>query len=325
MWLRIRFARRGRACLTAAVFASRSSSAIAVSLVVAVFLWGANNVGVKHLAGAWPLVWIGCSRMICVGLILLALLRWARWFGAPAALGPETRRALWWRGGLSLAVYVIVFTLALRLTSASHVAVYLATAPVWALLAEGRPRWNRDALKRYGAAALTLAGVAVLFWPKLQNSSGRWQGDLLAVLASVVWTVYSRACRALGGRLSGAELTAHTMWRAAVLLAPAALWEIGTLGVTWRTDLVLVQIYCVVAGGVIAFALWNNALRHWPTSRVFLMGNLIPLSTMAWAYVFLDEPVTATFWPAMALVAGGVVLGQTNWERITGRRWLPAE
>jgi drug/metabolite transporter (DMT)-like permease len=306
------------------VFSGQSNTAIASGIVVAVILWGANNVGIKHLAGAWPLVWIGCSRMAGVALIVFALLRWTRVFRRTAVPSAALRRALWRAGGV-LAVYVVVFTLALRLTSASHVAVYLGTAPVWALLWEERPRLNRDSLRRYAAALLTLAGVAVLFWPKLAAGAGDWRGDGLALAACLLWTVYSRQCRACGAALSGAELTAHTMWRAAALLAPLTVIELSTRGLVWRVELAWVQLYCMVGGGVIAFALWNNALRHWPTSRVFLMGNLIPLSTMAWAWWWLDEPVTATFWVATLLVAGGVVLGQTHWRQILARRWLPAE
>jgi drug/metabolite transporter (DMT)-like permease len=97
---------------------------------------------------------------------------------------------------------------------------------------------------------------------------------------------------------------------------PLALVEIWQRGLTWQTQVVIVQLYCVLAGGVVAFAVWSNALRYWPTSQVFLFNNLIPLSTMSWARVWLGEPVTATFWVAMLLIVTGVLVAQTNWERI---------
>ena len=93
----------------------------------------------------------------------------------------------------------------------------------------------------------------------------------------------------------------------------------------WRTDLVLIQSFCVLASGVVAFALWNNALRHWKTSQVYLFNNLIPLSTMSWAHICLGEPVTSTFWTAMILIVAGVLIGQTNWQKIFNGRWLPLE
>jgi drug/metabolite transporter (DMT)-like permease len=66
-------------------------------------------------------------------------------------------------------------------------------------------------------------------------------------------------------------------------------------------------------------------LRHWPTSQVLLFNNLIPLSTMCWAHVWLHEPITPTFWLAMLLVVAGVLLGQANWQKLIALRAVPPD
>jgi drug/metabolite transporter (DMT)-like permease len=86
--------------------------------------------------------------------------------------------------------------------------------------------------------------------------------------------------------------------------------EIARYGLPISLPQLGVQAYCIVAGGVIAFALWNRALGQWPASRVLLFNNLIPVSTMIWAYFCLGEPVTQTFLVALLLIGLGVVLGQ---------------
>jgi len=298
---------------------------IALALLFAVFLWGGNNTGTKFVVGAWPPIWTGCSRFLCAGLLLLVLLRYTKWLGERQALDRALRRSLWWRGGLSLAAYIVVFNSALLFVPVSHVVVYLGAAPIWALLWEGLPGRNWRSVRRYGAAALALCGVVVLFWPALKSGGGSWYGELLGLVASVLWTNYGRQCRALGARLSGAETSAHTMWRAGVLLVPFSIPELARTGLAWRTDVALVQLYCIIAGGVMAFAIWNQALRYWPASQVLLFNNLIPLSTMTWAWFWLKEPVTRTFWVAMVLVIAGVLIGQANWDRILGSRPVPPE
>jgi drug/metabolite transporter (DMT)-like permease len=299
---------------------------LALSLAFAVFLWGGNNTGTKFIVTSWPPIWTGGSRFLCAGLLLLGVLRWTDWLGTARRLTPEIRHRLWWRGGLSLAVYIVIFNTALRYTSVSHVALYLGASPVWALLWEGRPTRSWSTVQRYSAAGLALGGVFVLFWPALKVASGSWVGEVLGLAASVLWTHYGRECRKFGAELSGAETSAHTMWRAGVLLMPFGLLEIyARAGLVWRTDLALVQAYCIIAGGVAAFAIWNNALRRWRTSQVLLFNNLIPLSTMSWARVCLGEPITPTFWLAMILVVGGVVIGQTNWQKVIALRTVPAE
>lgn len=291
-----------------------SNFAIAASLVFAIFLWGANNVGTKWLVRSWPPAAIGSTRFICAGLLMVGLFRWTNWFGRAAAIDRNVNRRLWLRGGLILALYIACFNWALRFTSASHVALYLGASPVWALLWEERPVKSLRSLRRYGAAALALGGVVTLFWPALRNSKTSLVGEALGLACSVLWTCYGRECRAMSEHLPGAEVAAHSMWRAGVLLLPLAVIEIFTATWIWNWSFAAagVQAYCIVAGGVVAFGLWNNALRFWPASRVFLFNNLIPLSTTTWAHFCLGEAVTSTFWVAMLLIVAGVMLGQSD-------------
>jgi drug/metabolite transporter (DMT)-like permease len=303
-----------------------SNFAIATGLVLAIFLWGGNNAATRWLVQSWPPVTIGGTRFLCAGLLMVGLFRCTNWFGGAVAITRGVSRHLWLRTGLSLAVYIVCFNWAMRLTSASQVTLYLGASPVWALLWEERPQKSWRSLKRYGAAALALAGVATLFWPALRDAKTNLIGEVLGLVGSVLWTVYGRACRALGAQLPGAEVAAQTMWRSGVWLLPAAAVEIASATeLNWSLKAAGVQIFCIVAGGVVAYACWNNALRCWPASRVLLFNNLIPVSTMAWAYFCLGEAVTRTFWMAMLLIVAGVVLGQSDLLKRTDKVMPPEE
>ncbi|HEY3862582.1 MAG TPA: DMT family transporter [Verrucomicrobiae bacterium] len=291
---------------------------------MSVIIWGANNTGVKVLVKYWPPITTGSTRFLSAGLIMMALLRWTNWFGRQTPLTKEIKRHLWMRTGVSMAAYIVAFNWALKLTELSHVAIYLGAAPVWALLWEGRPEKTWKSVQSYGAAALAFCGVLVLFLPTLRHLSSSLLGEVLGLACSVLWTNVGRQCRSLGKDLSAMEISGHTFWRAAVLLAPFSIVECAAAGkIVLRPSFVLIQLFCIVAGSVVAFALWNNGLRHWKTSQVYLFNNLIPLSNMAWACYCLDEPIRARFWVAMSLIAIGVFLGQANWQRLFGRRWLP--
>ncbi|MDD5351359.1 MAG: DMT family transporter [Chthoniobacteraceae bacterium] len=310
--------------------ALRSHALIVASLLFAIFLWGGNNTGIKYLVESWPPIWVGGTRFVCAGLLMLGLLRWTDWLGPQTGCVAAANRRLWWGGGLGLAVYIAVFNWALTFTSASHVALYLGASPVWALLWEGRAgRGGSEYARRFVVAALALFGVCLLLWPALKGGGhGRlpWLGECLGLAASLLWVVYGRQCRALAATLSGAEVSAHTMWRAGLLLLPLGMLEIaGGRPVPWDPKLLGVQVYCILAGGVVAFGLWNRALRYWRTSEVYLFNNLIPASTMLWASFCLGEPMTSTFWLATACIAGGVTLAQANWERLLGNIWAPGE
>jgi drug/metabolite transporter (DMT)-like permease len=167
----------------------------AAGLLLAVVLWGANNVGTKWLIHDWPPIWTGGTRFLLAGILMLPVLRFTHWLGEYQPLTPQLRWRLWWRGGLSLAVYTVVFCWALRLTAVSHVALYLGASPVWSLLVEGAPRMNWATARRYGAALLALTGVAVLFGPALRHSDFHLAGECFGLLTSLLWANFNHQGR----------------------------------------------------------------------------------------------------------------------------------
>jgi drug/metabolite transporter (DMT)-like permease len=308
--------------LIRAVRQKPTNGAIATGLVVAIVLWGQNNAATKYLVGYWPPLTIGVTRFLSAGLILLGVLHWTDWLGRSEPVSRELNRRLWKVSFFSLATYITCYCIAIRFTSASNVALHLGTAPVWALIWEERPRMTWRSAQSYGAALLAVLGVVLLVWPNLRGHNSPWLGDLFGLGASLLWTSYGRQCRGLSQWLLPPEVSACTFWRAGVILLPVSAIEILTGSFPLKPNLVMVQVYCVLASGVVAFILWNNGLRWWPTSRVYLFNNLIPVTTMIFAFLYIDEAISPTFWVALLFIVSGVLLGQTNWQRLFSR-WLP--
>jgi O-acetylserine/cysteine efflux transporter len=294
----------------------KNHTAIAGSLLVVVVLWGGNNAATKWLVGVWPPVFTGATRFLFAGLILFAILRFTKLLGDFQPLAPAQRRQLWLRGGFGLAAYTVVFCWALRLTAASHVALYIGASPVWALLVEPPPRNRWSAVRRYGAALLALAGVLVLFWPALRNSSFNLAGECCGIGSSLLWANYNHQSRILARTIHGVEVAAAAMWMSGVWLLPVAAVEVVLHHPVLDAPHVGIQALAVLFGGVVPYALWNSALRHWQTSRVMLFNNFIPLSTATWAHYALGEPITPTFCAAMVLIVAGVAVGQMDWMKI---------
>jgi drug/metabolite transporter (DMT)-like permease len=294
----------------------KNNSAIAGSLLLGVILWGGNNAGTKWLVTTWPPIWTGGTRFLLGGFILLGILRFTSLLGEFKPLARGAYRQLWLRGGLSLAAYIVAYCWALHLTVASHVVLCLGASPVWALLWEELPRRTWASARRYGAALLAVAGILVLFWPALKTADTNLAGDFLALVSSFLWTNYSRQSRLLAANIDGVEVAAHSMWMSGVWLLPFGLAEIATHKFVMDAPHLGVQSLCILFGGVVPYAFWNNALRHWQASRVLLFNNLIPLTTILWVHFTLGEAVTPTFCAAMALIVTGVVLSQVDWVKI---------
>ena len=289
---------------------------IAASLVLATVVWGANNTTIGYLVRDWPVLWTTGTRLLFAGLLLLALLRWTRLFGKRAPVPAELNRRLWIRGGLLFIGWAAGVSWAVTYTPVSHAALYLAASPVWGLLLEERPQLNRESARKYFAALLALAGIVILFLPKLQNGTGGdWRGDVIAFAASWSWTLYSRESREISGRIPGMVYTAQTAWRAGLLLLPFVVWEVAKNPPVLPSRLIGWQIFSIFAGTIVGLGIWNQVLRHWPVSRALLFNNLIPMFSMLFAWLCLNEALTNTFVPAMALVVAGVVVGLAPWRR----------
>ena len=249
------------------------------------------------------------------GFLLLGILRFTPFLGRFESLTWRQYGHIWLRGGLSLAAYVVVFCWAFRLTSASHVALYLGASPIWALLWEERPRRSWASVRRYGSALLALSGVVVLFWPMLKVGHANLMGEFLGVLASFLWANFSHQSRILAKEINGLEIAANAMWMTGATLLPFILWD-STQGIVLDERHLGVQLFCIICGSVIPYAFWNSALRHWQASRVLLFNNLIPLTTTLWVHFTLGEAITPTFCAAMVLIISGVLLGQVDWSRV---------
>jgi drug/metabolite transporter (DMT)-like permease len=247
---------------------------------------------------------------------LFAVVRFTKWIGDFQPLTPVQSRQLWLRGGLSLAAYTVAYCWAMKLTAASHVALYIGASPIWALLVEQRPRKNWATVRRYGAALLAVSGVLVLFWPALKNSAFNLAGECCGLGCSLLWANYSHQSRILAQTIHGVEVAAGSMWMSGVWLLPVALGEVVLHGVTLDGPHIGIQSLAILFGGVVPYALWNSALCHWQTSRVMLFNNFIPLTTATWAHYTLGEPLTPTFFAAMFLIVAGVAIGQADWIKV---------
>ena len=135
-----------------------NSAAVVTGLIVAVFLWGGNNVATKYLVDTWPPIWTSCTRFLISGALLLFLAHKTRWFGSPKPLNPSLKKALWFKGSLSFTVYILSFIWALKFSTAANMGLLFASSPMWALLWEIRLVERAELIKRFIAAALTLSG-----------------------------------------------------------------------------------------------------------------------------------------------------------------------
>lgn len=281
-----------------------------------------------------PLFWAGNAVVgrVAVADISPLALSVVRWALAILILLPFTWRAVvrqWpvirtrWRslavlGILSAGLYNLFLYMALETSTAINVTLVNTSMPMvivltsWIWLKE-RPSGGGIAgivLSVFGVAMVVSRGdVDVLLGLELHR------GDLLMMLAVVVWSLYSVGLRAHPpGLTAGAMLTVQ-MAAGLAFLVPFWMGEMVLVGspvpLTW--SMAAVFLYVAIGPAIGAFYFWNRGVAEAGASTAGLYINLLPVFTAILAVLFLGETFQWYHAAGLVLIFVGILLG--TWKR----------
>lgn len=289
-------------------------------------IWGLQQVAIKLAAGdVAPLLQVALRSGIAavlVGALLVWQRDWRGWLGCT------------WRGGLLAgALFALEFFFiaqGLHYTSASHMAVFLYTAPIFSALGLHLllPSERLRALQWLGIG-LCFGGIALAFGGNLDwsgSDSRMLLGDGLGLLAGMAWGATTVVVR--GSRLSEAPATLTLCYQLSVafvlLLAYALLFvELGPI--RWTP----VAIGSVLLQGVVvsflSYLAWFWLLRRYLASNMAVLSFMTPLFGVTFGVLILDEPLSLNFVVGALLVLLGIMLVSNHaWLRKWLRAWRAA-
>jgi drug/metabolite transporter (DMT)-like permease len=131
----------------------------------------------------------------------------------------------------------------------------------------------------------------------------------LALVAAILWALYSVLSRRLGGRGEGGAVPLFTLASGAVLAAMRLAMPEES---HWTGRAVAETLFMAVFPILIAYAMWDRAMRRGRVTLVAIFSYAIPLLSTLISSVYLGVDVGWNLWLACALVAGGAALGQAS-------------
>lgn len=292
-------------------------------MLILCLIWGLQQVVLKAVAtDIAPLLQIALRSGAAALLVGALMLR----RGERIFLRDGT-----WRPGLLVGfLFALEFLLVgegLRHTSASHMVVFLYTAPIFVALGL---HWKLPAERLGGiqwlGIALAFTGIVLTFFGRQQPAGAAqpgnilW-GDFLALLAGIAWAATTVVVRLSSlARASATRTLLYQLAAAFVLLTFAAV----VLGQTGIRHTPLAWGSLAFQALVVSFAsylAWFWLLRHYLASRLGVFSFLTPLFGMAFGVLLLDEPLEPSFLAGAALVLAGIVLvSGYGWFRVLLRR-----
>lgn len=295
--------------------------ALAMGLMLTLcMLWGLQQVAMKATAPDMsPLMQVALRSGIAA-LLVGALMVWR---GERMSL----RDGTFWPGvvvGSLFALEYLLVGVGMQLTSASHMVVFLYTAPLFAALGLHwkLPSERLKALQWLGIG-VAFGGIVLAFSghagsaPRAdgQTTMNMLIGDLLGLLGGAAWgatTVVLRSTRL--GQAPATQTLLYQLVAAALLLLPAAILmgqaEIRPTPLMWGN-----LAFQAVVISFASFLLWFWLLTKYMASQLGVFSFLTPMFGVAFGVWLLGEPLEPRFVAGAALVLAGVLL-------VSGHAWL---
>lgn len=275
-------------------------------LLLTVVIWALNITVTRYVLteGFAPLSYAalryGGAIVIFVGLTI-ALERSLR-------IGGRTQLLQVAAAAFVLFLNQVCFVYALKLTTATTVALILGTMPVFAALFASLTGIERLTRRFWLAAAVSFCGVALVALGSGGNLSGDLAGDLIAVGVSATWAAYSVAIAPLMRAYSPIRISAvvlMVMWLPLVIAAGPQIAD-QDLDLGWLVWLGFG--FAVVGPLVLTNVLWFTAVHRVGPSHATLFANLQPFVAALFAVVLLSESLSALEIAGGIGIAGGIVL-----------------
>jgi len=296
--------------------------ATAAYLLIATALWAGNAIVGRLLVGSVSPITLSTVRWGLAALLLLPF-GW-RVFKPESALWQNKRRFLL----LSLfgvGSYHALLYLALQTSTAINVTLIGASLPIWTLFIGAVFYQTKPNLLQLIGAIVSLFGVAIVLTRGELATLLSMQvviGDLLVMLATILWAFYSWMLSR-----PGTSTERHWPW-ADFLMAQVflgVLWtglfdsiEIASghayLDLNlWTSSLIL---FVAIGPSLIAYRCWGLGVnRAGPTIAAFF-ANFIPLFTAILSAAMLGEPPQVFHGVAFALIVVGIWIS----SRIAGSK-----
>jgi drug/metabolite transporter (DMT)-like permease len=283
----------------------------AALLILPPLLWAGNAVIARALVGAFP---------------PLALSFW-RWALAFALIAPFAAASLWrhrtaigdhfaviaWTSLLGVACYNSLQYLALQTSTAVNATLIGASAPVVTLLVGAAFFSSRVTQRQWIGAVLSLAGV---LWVIIRGDPDNLlqlklaTGDLIMLVATVAWSVYTWLLRARRPPLPMTAFLALQIGLGTLMILPFYLLELALApalpAATWANLAALV--YVALLPSLVAYFCWDRGVARAGAVLPMYFVNLTPVFAGLLSYVFLSEPIGTYHLVGGALILVGIHL-----------------
>lgn len=281
-----------------------------------IFVWGTTFVSTKALLVSLSPLWILLLRF-AIGFIVLCALR-------PRILRLDERKhelLFAAAGATGIATYYLLENVALVFTTATAVGVIVAAPPLFTAIISALLGDRSSLNARFFAGFLLAMGGLVVVGIGAESDGtvaplgeASLLGDFLALLAALVWAVYSVLVQKIASLgYETISSTKRTFLWGLVFIVPISVLFDGSLVspeplLQW--DNVLNLLFLGVVASAICFVTWGVSVKHLGPTISTTYIYLVPAITATASILILSEPLNSMIVVGVLMTITGLLLSQ---------------
>lgn len=272
-------------------------------------IWGTTFISTKILLNGFRPVEILFFRFVMGLLALLAV--YPRRLKGTSGRQERTFAAA---GLCGVCLYYLLENLALTCTLASNVGVIISVAPFFTailsflVLKEEKPRAGF-----FLGFAVAMAGIGLISFngSRLELNP---VGDLLALLAALIWACYSVLTKKISAYGYPTVLTTRRVFGYGILfMLPALLFDFEWETARFANPVYLCNLLFLGLGAsALCFVTWNFAVKALGAVKTSVYIYLVPVITVVTSAAILHEKITALSAAGTVLTLAGLFLSESR-------------
>lgn len=208
-------------------------------------------------------------------------------------------------------VFFLAENYAVRLTYVNNVSFIVCTAPLLTVLLgiacvkEIKATWSL----MIGALVALLGVAIVIFNGSFVLHLKPW-GDLLTLLASFCWAIYSLVMKKLSASYSAVFITRKIFFYGLLTVLPAFFYDpwVTSISTLLIPKVGLNLLFLGILASFLCFVLWTIVIGKIGAMTASNYLYLNPIATIGVSAIFLNEPMTLIAYLGCALILVGVAI-----------------
>jgi len=285
-------------------------SKVDVILFSMIVFWGANISVIKVALRSFHPVVFNCLRFSLATVTMLILYR-------DVLKTPPSKKAmisLFFLGILGNTCYQFFFITGVKLSYVSNVSILLGTTPIFTAALTKYLKIEEVHGRLWMGIVLSFSGIVCIVLGGKDFHSGNFSvnfGDLLIVLASFVWSLYTAFSKKFVNAYSSRHYVLYTVLFGTLSIIPISLpyfqyqdWS-QIHFFEWAA-----VIYSALLALVFGYSAWYYGVQKIGSTRTSIYSNLTPVAGLLVGMIWLGERLTLLQWIGAAIIFAGLMMNR---------------